>query len=1016
MPPEETRRNGMRRKDLARTGRRAPAAAGLLLAALLTQGCAQLRGEHTEPAAATTPTLLSGSHQLSFEGRRSGEGYFSRDGRRLVFQSEREPGNPFFQIYTLDLRSGEQQRLSPGHGKTTCGYFHPAGGQALFASTHLDPDALAEQQAELDARAEGRGRRYAWDYDPHYDLFAVTLGDAGARAPRRLTRAEGYDAEASWSPDGRHIVFASNRHAYAPDSEVDREQLERDPSFAIDLYVMDSSGRNVRRLTDTPGYDGGPFFSPDGTHIVWRRFSEDGARAEIMTMRADGSEAQPITRLGVMSWAPFYHPSGDYVIFTTNLHGHEDFELYIVDAEGRHAPVRVTETPGFDGLPVFSPDGDGLVWTSNRTADGTSQLFRAAWNDAYARQLLELPDRATSVVAPLLPVPEQTDRAISEADLRAHVEALASDTTEGRLTGTPGERIATSYVARVFRSIGLEPAGENGTYFQSFGFTAGVSLGEGNALSLELDPIEGQPAATPPELVVDRDWRPFAFSREGQIPVSNAVYAGYGIVAPAGEGQRAIDSYAGLDVEDRWVLVFRYVPEGLSPESRRHLHRYSSLRHKAMVARARGARGLLVVRGPHSKVRAQLAPLRFDVSLAGSGIAALSISDAAAEALLAPSGHDLGALQDAADADSATRGFPLTGVRLGASIALEQLRQSGRNVLGRLQVGPEPSRDLVVVGAHVDHLGRGRGSGSLAKPEEKGAIHPGADDNASGVAAMIEVAQWLSSRLQEGELDARRDVVFAAWSGEELGLLGSSHWVNDRAGNGHANPHADHGSLQGSVAAYLNFDMVGRLDGGLSLFGASSSTLWPRLIERENVSVGLSIWPQRDSYLPTDATVFYTRRVPILAAFTGAHAEYHTPRDTPDTLDYAGAREIARFMAGMTAELAARDEAPDYVAVAPDPREDRGPGAIRVYLGTIPDYAQSDAIGVVLSAVAPDGPAERAGLRGGDAIVAVGERAIENIYDYTYALDELSVGEPVVVTVERAGRRIDLLVTPSSRE
>jgi hypothetical protein len=603
-------------------------------------------------------------------------------------------------------------------------------------------------------------------------------------------------------------------------------------------------------------------------------------------------------------------------------------------------------------------------------------------------------------------VPANTERAISESDLRAHVEALASDTTEGRLTGTPGERIATSYVARVFRSIGLEPAGENGTYFQSFGFTGGISLGEGNLLRIE---TPGAPTAE--QLVVDRDWRPFAFSREGEVPASEVVYAGYGIVAPEGEGQRAVDSYAGLDVTDKWALVFRYVPEGLSPESRRHLHRYSSLRHKAMVARDRGARGLLVVSGPNSKVREELAPLRFDVSLAGTSIAVVSITDAVAQSLLSPSGHDLGALQDAADADSATRGFPLSDVEVAARVVLEQLRQSGRNVLGRLQVGAAPSDRVVVVGAHVDHLGHGDVSGSLARPDEKGRIHPGADDNASGVAALIEVAELLSSQLQDGDLDARRDILFAAWSGEELGLIGSSHFVDELV-----DPHDAHASLADHVVAYLNFDMVGRLEDGLSLFGVGSSQLWPRLIEQQNVGVGLPISPQSDSYLPTDATAFYTRRVPILAAFTGAHAEYHTPRDTPDTLDYASMREIARFMAGVTQELASRDDAPDYVATRADPREGRGPGAIRVYLGTIPDYAQSDTIGVVLSGVSPGGPADRAGLRGGDTIVKVGERRIENIYDYTYALDELRVGEPVVIAVMRAGRRVELMVTPVSRD
>ncbi len=970
-------------------------------------GCAGLGAGGPEQTSAPAGLLLSGTHQLTFAGRRSGEGYFARDDSALIFQSERQPENPFFQIYTLDLRSGQSRRLSSGRGKTTCGFFHPSGGQALFASTHLDPKALDKQRAELESRAAGHERRYAWDYDPHFDLFAVTLRERETAAPRRLTDSPGYDAEASWSPDGRWIVFASNRHAYAKGAGVDAAQLERDPASFIDLYVMDSNGRNVRRLTDTPGYDGGPFFSPDGSRIAWRRFTPDGARAEIHTMRVDGTDDRAITDLGVMSWAPFYHPSGDYLIFTTSLHGHDDFELYIVDVEGAHAPVRVTESAGFDGLPAFSSDGRRLVWTSNRTPDRSSQLFRADWDDALARSLLGLPDPAGAVVAPILPIPEQTEPAISEVDLRAYVEALSSDTTEGRLTGTRGERIATSYVARVFRSIGLEPAGEDGGYFQPFGFTAGVSLGPDNRLRIET-PAAG---ASPP-LVVDQDWRPFAFSSEGEIPVASVVYAGYGIVAPASDGQRAIDSYAGLDVKDRWVLVFRYMPEGLSPESRQHLHLYSSLRHKAMVARDRGARGLLVASGPNSKVREQLAELRFDVSLAGSGIAAVSLTDAVADALVAPAGHTIAALQDKADADSSSRGFPLPDVRVGATISLETLRQTGRNVLGRLQVGAEPSPTVVIVGAHVDHLGRGDGSGSLARPDEQGMIHPGADDNASGVAAVIEMAQWLSTALQEGELDARRDIVFAAWSGEELGLLGSSHYVDGLAGRS-ANPHAP---LSDRVVAYLNLDMVGRQRDSLSLFGVGSSTHWPALIEQENVPVGLAISPQSDSYLPTDATAFYARRVPILSAFTGTHAEYHSPRDTADKLNYGGLRDIARLMGGVTREIATADQVPDYLATAPDRQGQAGPGAIRVFLGTIPDYAQSDAVGVVISGVSPGGPADVAGLRAGDTIVEVAGRAIENIYDYTFALDALAVGEPTPITVVRSGKRVTLIATPTSRD
>ena len=276
---------------------------------------------------------ISDARQLTFEGRRAGEGYFSADGARMIFQSERQADNPFYQIYMLDLETGDIDRLSAGVGKTTCAWLHPDGRRALFASTQFDPEAKRKMQAEIEFRASGQTRRYSWDYDPSFDIVATDI-EAGGYT--RLTTEQGYDAEGAYSPDGSKIVFASNRRAYATElSEEDRERLERDPSYFMELYVMDADGSNVRRLTDAPGYDGGPFWSADGSKITWRRFSEDGARAEIYTMNADGSGGQRLTDLGVLSWAPYFHPSGEYLIFATNLHGFANFELYLVDAAGR---------------------------------------------------------------------------------------------------------------------------------------------------------------------------------------------------------------------------------------------------------------------------------------------------------------------------------------------------------------------------------------------------------------------------------------------------------------------------------------------------------------------------------------------------------------------------------------------------------------------------------------------------------------------------------------------------------
>ncbi len=967
---------------------------GLVLTAAVAS---LLAGMAPAPAASDEAPLLQNIRQLTFEGRRAGEGYFGRDGGALVFQSEREPDNPFYQIYLMDLETGDTRRLSTGVGKTTCAWIHPAGDKVLFASSHLDPDARAKQREEFEERAAG-ARRYAWSFDPHYDIFE-TPADGGPLV--NLTKAFGYDAEGSWSPDGEHILFASNRHAYsAALSEAEQTILERDPSYFMDLYVMRADGSDLRRLTDAPGYDGGPFYSHDGRRIVWRRFAPDGATAEIYTMSADGSGAAAITRLGAMSWAPFFHPSGDYVIFATNLQGFQNFELYMVDSEGRGEAVRVTLSGGFDGLPTFSPDGRQLSWSSARTPDKTSQIFIADWDDGEARRRLGLTAEVSGGAKTARAAVPQTRAAIDAKDLRRHVEVLASAEMEGRLTGSPGAQRATAYVAEAFRAMGLEPAGEAGSYFQSFDFTAAVSLGAGNRLT-----VTGVEAPT----AVDRDWRPLGLSATGGSGPAEVVFAGYGIAAPEEGDHPAYDSYAGLDVEGKWALVLRYLPEDIPQARRQHLHRYAELSYKAAVARGRGAIGLIVASGPNAKAKSELVPLSFEAAAAGSSLAAVSVSDAVAEALLAPAGQGLGALQTALDGGEAVAGFALPGVTVAAEIDLLQERAKGRNVLARLAAGGGPADSMVVVGAHVDHLGRGIEGKSLARPEEQGGIHYGADDNASGVAALLEIAEYLKDLKERGKLPLRRDILFAVWSGEELGLLGSTHFTRTFGGA------SDAEVLHPAVAAYLNMDMVGRLDKHLILQGVGSSSIWPGEIEKRNVRVGLSIVTNDSPFMATDSTAFYLKGVPVLNAFTGAHGEYSTPRDTADTLNYEGTQKVARLIALITRSLATAEAAPDYLRRAPSGESPRRRTS-RVYLGTIPDYTQTEGEGARISGVAKGSPAEAGGMLGGDTVVEMAGRAIGNIYDYSHALDGLKIGEPAEFVVLREGNRVTLTLTPSARE
>ena len=352
----------------------------LLLAMLVAVPVAQAPSSNPERA------FFSRIRRLTVEGRRAGEGYWSPDGKRLVFQSEREPGNPFYQIYTVDLTSGQTRRISPGMGKTTCAFFRPGTDQILFASTHHDPKSKQLQDDELAFRASGKERRYAWDYDPEMEIYVIS---EKTQELTRLTNSRGYDAEASYSPDGQWIAFSSMRDAYNRQlSDAEKKQLEVDPSFFGEIYIMRADGSGQRRLTTVNGYDGGPFFSPDGKRIVWRRFDEQGLIADVWTMNLDGSDQRQITRFGSMSWAPYIHPSGEYLLFASNKLGFENFEVFMVDVAGTKEPVRITYSDGFDGLPVPSPDGTQIAWTSSRGGGREGQIFLAQWNHEAARAAL----------------------------------------------------------------------------------------------------------------------------------------------------------------------------------------------------------------------------------------------------------------------------------------------------------------------------------------------------------------------------------------------------------------------------------------------------------------------------------------------------------------------------------------------------------------------------------------------------------------------------------------------------
>jgi hypothetical protein len=587
-----------------------------------------------------------------------------------------------------------------------------------------------------------------------------------------------------------------------------------------------------------------------------------------------------------------------------------------------------------------------------------------------------------------------TARAAAD-DLKRHVEFLASEQLEGRLSGSAGERTAAEYLVGELKRIGAVPlTGAQGFEFP-FDFTAGTN-DIGSKLMIDL------PGAPLREAWAGTDQvRALSFSDNGTVE-GPVVFAGYGLRIPDSE-DLSYDSFFGLDVKDKIVVVLRYSPENVDDDRRAEMRRYSGLRYKALQARERGAKALLVVTGPNSPNAGKTIDAKFDAALSGSGLLAASISGEVAERIFSTVEGGLAKAQRALDdGNPHVSGFEIPDVTLSLEVKIERETRTGHNVIGYLPPRHDgrdvaEAQDFLILGAHYDHLGRGRHGNSLARGDEEGQVHCGADDNASGVAAVLDAGARLAGQATHAP------IVLAFWSGEELGLLGSTEFVK--------NPPipAD------EIAAYMNFDMVGRVrDNRLNLQGVGSSSVWKALIERSNVVVGFDVRTQSDPYLPTDASVFYRAGVPIVAFFTGSHEDYHRPTDRAATINLSDLERVAHFASILALKVGRLDEPPDYVK-SEQRRESTGDTAgVRAYTGTIPDYA-TEVEGLRLSGVVGGGPADKAGLREGDVIVEFAGRLITNVYDYTYALDAIKVDEPVAVICLRDGERVEVTITPTAR-
>ncbi len=776
---------------------------------------------------------------------------------------------------------------------------------------------------------------YVWAL---YNTYEIMTARPDGSDIKRLTTNSFYDAEATICPRDGSIVFTSTRDG------------------DLELYRMDPDGSKVKRLTETPGYDGGAFFSADCQQLVWRaarpqeealadyqRLLADNkvrpTALELWVANADGSEPRQVTYLGAASFAPYFFPDGKRIIFSSNYgdpRGRE-FDLWAIDVDGTDLE-RITYTPQFDGFPMFSQDGQWLAFASNRNQGkpGETDIYVARFQDVVPPKVASSADR-----------------------LAAAVGWLAADARLGRGIGTLELEQTRDWLAQAFAAVGLTPAGEDG-YFHAFEVPIAVRSGPDTHLALNGSEI------SPDQFV------PAAFSASGEV-VGEVVPVGYGVSAP----ELQVDDYQGLDVTGKIVLVRRFTPssEAFDDHAQR---RYGDLRYKAWNAREHGAIGAIIAdlpltaAGQEMPEEAPLPSLRVETR-GDAGLPVVIVQRGLAEPLFS----------------GAQR------ARLRVDLQIE--RRNAHNVVGRVAAGSPPEERLpgaILIGAHYDHLGLG-GPSSLMPDVQ--APHNGADDNASGTAALLEIGRALVARQQE----LQRDVILVAFSGEETGLLGSAALVR-RPPPGLDIP---------SLVAMINLDMVGRLrHNRLSVLGVESAAEWPSLVEPACAQARLTCKLSGDGYGPSDQMSFYTALVPVLHLFTGAHSEYHKPTDDVDLIHFAGIAQIAELTSDLAMTLARRPERLTYQKARPqEPAGDtRSYGAS---LGTIPDYTAEGVKGVLLSGVRPDSPAEKAGIRPGDLLVELAGHPIGDIYDFVFVLRQAKPGTTVKAVVVRDSLRTELTVT-----
>ncbi len=576
----------------------------------------------------------------------------------------------------------------------------------------------------------------------------------------------------------------------------------------------------------------------------------------------------------------------------------------------------------------------------------------------------------------------QNNPLITAYEIQDHINFLASDTLEGRFTGSAGADKAADYISKDFKTSGLIPLNDD-SYFQYFPFVAGLKLSGNNSLLFVTEnKID--------ELKLNQDYTPTPFTGNYSAK-GDLVFAGYGISA----SELNYDDYKDINVKDKIVIVLRYHPESDNPHSK--FDKFAAYRYKAKIAKEKGAKGIIFTNGFFPKNdEDKLMELKYDGASGMDSICAVQVKRDIISKLFSVNKFDLRSIQEKIDSTKTPDSFILKNSTTEISTGIKEIEKEGKNVIGLLKSNNKSYSDqYVVIGAHYDHLGYGN-VGSLYRGKEK-LIHNGADDNASGIAGTLELAEKFASVKNQ----LKRSIIFIAFAGEELGLLGSSYFANH--------------SLVGTnkIISMINLDMVGRLkeDTSLIVYGAGTSSIWKNLLEKNNSKYNFNLTLKDDGYGPSDHSSFYAKDIPVLFFFTGTHSDYHRPSDDADKINSKGEEKILNYVYNIVTTIDTNSLKPDYINV---PRKSEGRMAFKVYVGTIPDYSGQDK-GLKITGVSEGSPAQKAGLKGGDIIVNFGGKKIENIYDYTYALGDFTPGEIVDVIVNRKGKEIKMKVELGTR-